>query len=209
MNKGMNQKVDSVFEYVLDLKERIGDQTRNPPVYEIERGNLLEKVRSLRASDRKSENLAATALTAWIDETLVNSTWNHKSRWIDKSLWVEIYGQRVAGVEFFINFREASELPSEQRDVVDVFFLCAVLGFRGCYGTATGSHVIENELPATFEEWVQRARPRPIETSLGSNVDPAGAFSLDGKFRFLASTVLNTAIGLALAVTLWWTMLSG
>jgi hypothetical protein len=177
MNKGMNQKVDSVFEYVLDLKERIGDQTRNPPVYEIERGNLLEKVRSLRASDRKSENLAATALTAWIDETLVNSTWNHKSRWIDKSLWVEIYGQRVAGVEFFINFREASELPSEH--------------------------------PATFEEWVQRARPRPIETSLGSNVDPAGAFSLDGKFRFLASTVLNTAIGLALAVTLWWTMLSG
>jgi type IV/VI secretion system ImpK/VasF family protein len=211
MSKWMSEHVDPIMIHVLDLIKRIRDQQDEPPNWDTEWRNLLDQLRPLKASERKSESLSARALSAWIDESVESSKWQYREQWINRALCVELFNPpRNAGEDFYKAFHEVGELHSDQRDVAAIFFLCAALGFRGVYVEKNNPEAKKLlGLPNTFEEWVQRARPRPMEIPLGSSVEPAGAESLGGKFHFLASAVLNVAIGLALAVTLWWTMLSG
>jgi len=70
------------------------------------------------------------AVCAWIDEAILNSSWNQKQLWQREQLQRFFYGTTEAGEEFF---ERLNSLGPHQREVREVYFLCLALGFSGRY----------------------------------------------------------------------------
>jgi type VI secretion system protein ImpK len=68
------------------------------------------------------------ALVCWLDEIFIlDSPW--KEQWTENSLEVGLYGTRDRAERFWEQARKAEARP--ESDALEVFFLCAMLGFRG------------------------------------------------------------------------------
>lgn len=158
------QAVDPVFLHVLRLAERI-DGGENLAPAEVKRGievtlNQAESV--LRRS--KDWEIAKYGLIAWIDDTLINSNWEHRGEWLSDYLFeVDLYGPREAFDKFYKLAAEAKRLSTS--DALEVFYICVVLGFRGMYGDAETAEIPEG-LPATLEAWTQETG-KAIRTGKG------------------------------------------
>jgi type VI secretion system protein ImpK len=77
--------------------------------------------------------LAIYAYIAFLDETVLRSSQPMFQGWTRKPLQEEVFGDHVAGETFFRNLdglmaRQDSE---EVADVLEVYLLCLLLGFRG------------------------------------------------------------------------------
>lgn len=70
------------------------------------------------------------AVCAWIDEAILNSSWDQKQLWQREQLQRFFYGTTEAGEEFF---ERLNSLGPHQREVREVYFLCLALGFSGRY----------------------------------------------------------------------------
>ncbi len=73
---------------------------------------------------------ALFAVFAWIDETLLETTWQHKQDWIKNSLQKKFFNTTSAGTEFFA-FLE--KLGPEDKDILEVYDYCLASGFKGCF----------------------------------------------------------------------------
>ena len=79
--------------------------------------------------------LAAYAVVAFLDESVLNSNQPMFAEWSRQPLQEEFFGDHMAGETFF---RRLDELLAQQdsedlADVLEVFQLCMLLGFRGRY----------------------------------------------------------------------------
>lgn len=70
------------------------------------------------------------AVCAWMDEAILNSSWNQRPQWQKEQLQRFFYGTTEAGEEFF---ERLNSLGPHQREVREVFFLVLALGFLGAY----------------------------------------------------------------------------
>lgn len=77
---------------------------------------------------QKDFDLAQFAVFAWIDETILNSAWQEKSRWQGEQLQRQYY-QTVDAGELF--FERLNSLEPGQTEVREVYYLCLALGFSG------------------------------------------------------------------------------
>lgn len=85
--------------------------------------------------------LAVYAYIALLDESVLNSNQPIFASWPRQSLQEEVFGDHIAGENFFAHLQELmSRQDSEDlADVLEVFALCLLLGFRGKYAfTAEG-----------------------------------------------------------------------
>lgn len=73
---------------------------------------------------------ARFALCAWIDETIMNSPWQHRAAWQRALLQSEYYNTVNAGAEFYDRM---NQLGPDQNDVREIYYLCLGLGFAGRY----------------------------------------------------------------------------
>jgi type VI secretion system protein ImpK len=69
-------------------------------------------------------------ICAWVDETILNSSWNQKSKWQTEQLQRVYYNVTDAGKTVF---ERLNTLQLHQRDVREVYYLCLALGFMGRY----------------------------------------------------------------------------
>jgi type VI secretion system protein ImpK len=69
---------------------------------------------------------ARFAALSWVDELILTSTWPNRSQW--QHLMLTYHGTLNAGEEFYDHLEH---LPSEARDVREVYYLCLKLGFLG------------------------------------------------------------------------------
>jgi type VI secretion system protein ImpK len=79
--------------------------------------------------------LATTAVVAFLDESILNSTNPAFSDWSRMSLQQELFGSNVAGESFFENV-ERLQTRSDSMDLADILevhCLCLLLGFKGRY----------------------------------------------------------------------------
>jgi type VI secretion system protein ImpK len=88
--------------------------------------------------DRGYVKLAIYAYVAFLDESVLNSQQPMFADWPRQPLQEEIFGDLLAGETFF---RHLEQLLGQQdapmlADVLEVYQLCMLLGFRGKYGTA-------------------------------------------------------------------------
>jgi type VI secretion system protein ImpK len=148
--------VDPIFKHVLDLLDRIHHGEQPDPREErlLIRG-LLEQGHAFLGASREWE-LASYAIIAWIDEMLVDVPWQGAEWWSNNVLEVELFNTRLCYENFFVLAKEASSMP--QRDALEVFYLCMMLGFRGLYrDPELGETFIEaHGLPPDLESWARQ-----------------------------------------------------
>ncbi len=106
-------------------------EERNPSVSEVR-----EKIRTLIDEQEKRAKSgeapwesyleARFAVLSWVDERILTSTWPNRGQW--QHLMLTYHGTLNAGEEFYDHLEH---LPSEAREVREVYYLCLKLGFMG------------------------------------------------------------------------------
>lgn len=73
------------------------------------------------------------ALVAILDETVLSVPGEARDFWIINPMQLEIYGDSIAGEEFYHKLYRLLENPNQNSDALEVFYLCLSLGFKGKY----------------------------------------------------------------------------
>ncbi len=73
---------------------------------------------------------ARFAICAWIDETILSSSWEWRAEWQKNQLQRRYYNTTDAGQEFF---ERLNNLGMHQQEVREIFYLCLAMGFKGQY----------------------------------------------------------------------------
>jgi type VI secretion system protein ImpK len=107
-------------------------------------GEIREKIKHLIAEQEKRAQSgevkwesyleARFAVLSWVDELILTSSWPARNQW--QHLMSTYYQTLNAGEEFF---EHLERLPSEARDIREVYYLCLKLGFLGTYALTDGS----------------------------------------------------------------------
>jgi type VI secretion system protein ImpK len=157
MTPNFAKSVDPIFVHVLKLLDRLQEQSHvHSP--ENERFSMITMFDRVSATLGASEEwrLAKYALVSWIDELLLETPWNGRDWWSNNVLEVELFGTRLCHNQFYIRAQEASALS--QRDALEVYYNCVVLGFRGIYGDPdmVAAWAPHHNLPPDLETWASR-----------------------------------------------------
>ena len=83
---------------------------------------------------------ARFAVCSWIDEAMLNSSWNQKQQWQREQLQRLYYQTTEAGEEFF---ERLNQLGLHQREIREVYYLCLALGFMGRFCQAGDEALLE------------------------------------------------------------------
>ncbi len=129
---GLADLCADLLAFGLELK-RSGD----PGDPEILRAKIDERFREMDARARQADipqqdvQAAKYALAAFIDETILTSDWPLRNSWADKPLQLAYFNDFSAGEEFYNKVDAARGAKNAQ--VMEVYYLCLALGFRGKY----------------------------------------------------------------------------
>jgi type VI secretion system protein ImpK len=107
--------------------------------------------------DPNDVKLAIYAYTAFLDETVLNSTQSLFAEWTRQPLQEEIFGEHMAGENFFRYLHDLlgrADSP-DLADLLEVYVLCLQLGFRGRYMNDPGSL---QGLMLSIQQKIQRIR---------------------------------------------------
>jgi type VI secretion system protein ImpK len=151
------QAVDPVILNVLALLDRIHRDEQPAPQNERLRVRALIDQAEALVGAAQEWKLAKYALVSWIDEMLVEAPWDGRDWWSNNVLEVELFSTRQCYDQFYVKAKEASTLP--QRDALEVFYICVVLGFRGLYRDPefSSSTIQSLDLPPDVESWAKQA----------------------------------------------------
>jgi len=212
MKPDFAKAIDPIFLYVLGLLDTI---ERGKPIdvsAARERiANRFDQAERLLSNRHDEWKLAEYALVCWIDEVLINAAWEGHDYWVQHKLEWERFGTAVAFDKFYEQAAVAAR--HTQKDALEVFYVCVVLGFRGMYVSPEEARALADARgwPADLDNWarkttmsIQVGRWRPRIDSATSTI--AGAPPLEGKRNFasawavflsLALVVIGLAVGWA------------
>jgi type VI secretion system protein ImpK len=148
--------VDPIFKCILDLVDAVHrGEHPDPKEQRIVIRGLLEQAEAMVGTG-KEWALARYAIVSWIDEMLVDSPWEGAEWWSNNVLEMELFNTRLCYEQFYVHAKEASTLP--QRDALEVFYVCMMLGFRGLYNDPqmAESYIEEHSLPPDLESWARQ-----------------------------------------------------
>lgn len=195
MSPEFAKAVDPIVNLMVDYKELI-ERNSAPDVCVI-RESLIERIVATEKTfaDRHDEwGRAKYALICWIDEQLSKwISWPGAKDWENNPLERRFYSNQRGREQFFIQAAKARQL--DLKDVMEVYFLCVVLGFKGVYDGGRGlSQPRDLELPDTLEEWVRTSRTSikavPATATLNSDPSvPTAKRQLCGKSQFVQTLV--------------------
>jgi type VI secretion system protein ImpK len=107
--------------------------------------------------------LAVFAVVALVDESALGSTQPAFAEWARRPMQQELFGGLMAGEWFFQHVDELLAAPDSPHlaDVLEVYGLCLLLGFRGRYGADT---VSLSTVTSRISDRVARIRgPQPAD----------------------------------------------
>jgi type VI secretion system protein ImpK len=93
--------------------------------------NRVERDAKDAGMDFEDIHNAVFALIAFIDETIIASQWSFKEVWLAKPLQLEFFNRFDAGEEFFIRLEKFRQRPHHYGDVLNIYYMCMALGFKG------------------------------------------------------------------------------
>ena len=171
--------VFAVIDHALDVKERL--DRGEEPVLSAEQATLKQLLSDesefKRYTDLTTELDIRYALVCWLDELFILSpVWG--TPWTEQKLEVDMFGTNDRAWKFWEKARRA--LTRSDSDVLEVYYLCVMLGFRGEL----------RDDPATLLAWAAAARSQ-VERNQGQawvpppEVDPpTDVPPLHGRERF-------------------------
>lgn len=127
--------VDCVTELLAYTYHLIDRLQVHPMEYEKVAGNYHQLIQRAKARAKsagipiKQFDQALFALFAWIDETILETGWQHKHEWIKNSLQKKFFNTTSAGSEFF---KKIEKFGPEDKDILEVYEYCLASGFKGC-----------------------------------------------------------------------------
>jgi len=148
---------DPVMLHILALLDRINrDEKPVPQDERLRIRALIDQAEALLGAGNEWR-LAKYALASWADEMLVDAPWAGRDWWSNNVLEMELFNTRQCYDQFYLQAKEASTLP--QRDALEVFYVCVVLGFRGLYRDPEFSQqtIQALGLPADVDAWAKQA----------------------------------------------------
>ena len=164
----------------------------------------LRGVRRRRTARGRSDDvkLAIYAIVMFLDESILNSPLPALAGWSRKPLQEELFGEHMGGEVFFENLRTliGRQDSEELADVLEVYQLCLLLGFRGRYGAA-GQSEVQRWVGAAAEK-IARVRGAPRELVPGWAPPERETFPVqrDPWIRRLAFAALGLA---STAIVIW------
>jgi type VI secretion system protein ImpK len=115
-----------------------------------------------------TENIRAAtfAAVALLDESILNSGNDSLAEWLRRPLQHEIFGVHTAGEIFFRNIDRLLTTPDSQQlaDLLEVYALCLLLGFRGRFGVNDAGNL--RAYNASLTDKIARIRGRSWPYSL-------------------------------------------
>jgi type VI secretion system protein ImpK len=153
--KSENELIDlatPIFQLVMSLKS--GGVT--PPSEELRRSvdTLLRQMEQVGASRGYREGQlqnAKFALAAFVDESVLAGPL--KEEWEKYPLQLEYFREALAGTKFFERLDTLLKRAETEADVVEVYYLCLLLGFKGKYDV-----FLEDQLPGEINRVGERLR---------------------------------------------------
>jgi len=120
-----------LIAYVVYILKTVGQKQ---PTFEEVRSRIMTLLAdgARQAADFPPEDYdqARFAVCAWIDEAVMNSSWNERNAWQREPLQMKFYQTSNAGELFF---ERLNSLLPHQNDVREVYYLCLAMGFMGRY----------------------------------------------------------------------------
>lgn len=122
--------------FTLILQLRSTEEYGDPEVLRQRIKDLLDRAdREASRMGASTEDMRRTkfALVAFIDETILSTSWSHRDAWTAKPLQLELYNRYDAGEEFFEKLKPLLDDPERHAEVLEIYYLCMALGFKGRY----------------------------------------------------------------------------
>jgi type VI protein secretion system component VasF len=209
--------VDPVFLAVLDFVDRFErGQLRH---YETERNSirkLIDEGDQTFGGNSEVWQLSKYALVSFIDEQYTSLPWSGKDSWTNNSLEYlyffagrgEAWDTKGGYEQFFIEARKAATLPN--KDALEVFVTCVLLGFRGMYGKPVDPSTASRlGVPNNLKDWLRNMSGAGLVSSHVANKFQSapergdGARPLDGKSQLITMGFLGTSF-LIIAICYWY-----
>lgn len=78
-------------------------------------------------------DLVKYALVATLDETVLSIPGEARDFWITNPMQLEIFGDNIAGEEFYRKLDQLMHAPEENSSILEIYYMCLCLGFQGKY----------------------------------------------------------------------------
>jgi type VI secretion system protein ImpK len=96
---------------------------------------------------------AKFALAAFVDETVLAGGFAVRNEWERFPLQLEYFQEQFAGVKFFERLDLLLKNAEQEADVLELYYLCLLLGFKGKY------HIyLEDQLPGVLQNVAEHLR---------------------------------------------------
>ena len=186
-------------------------RSSDPGDAEALRQRIDEQFRGLESKARQADvpqedvQQAKYAVAAFIDEMILTSQWSLKDSWADKPLQLAYFNDFAAGEEFY-NRIDALR-AAKKNSVIEVYYLCLALGFRGKYVDLQGMEKKKVLMDSLLRE-IRGGAPTPGAGGLSPNWQPPDSAQGLGR-RFPAWLVAAGCAILLLALFLAFSGLLG
>lgn len=122
-----------LFAYVIGFRKTANE--KQPPYEQVKEdiNRLLAKTEECVKQGVFTQddfNQARYPVCAWIDESILASTWTHRGLWPRDLLQRRFYNSAEAGEKFF---ERLNGLGAQQKEIREVYYMCLALGFKGRY----------------------------------------------------------------------------
>jgi type VI secretion system protein ImpK len=211
MTPDFAKHVDPVFEYVLELLDRL---EAGPRQASGEREHhriirVLDQAEAALGSGNEDWMAAKKALVCWVDEMLSAPIWDDASYWIENPLEKELFNTADRALNFYTWCKKAA--ADRRRDALEVYYLCVILGFRGLYDIpeVVANLVDQYELPPTLDDWLAQTGSalqlrRGIPPVVPTGKVPRGAPELKGYSLWMAALLALITAGALAGFTAAW-----
>jgi len=175
-----------LFQEIFTVMVRLRSGRQAVPDAEVFRAQMREALRQVdqqarvRGYSSDDVNLAIFAVVALLDETILTMRNPVFAQWPRKPMQEELFGHHVAGEIFFQNLQALLGLKDSQElaDLLEVYYLCLLLGFAGRYGA--GGRAELRSITQAVGEKIRRIRGGATEFSPawlpGAERAPAGGW---------------------------------
>jgi type VI secretion system protein ImpK len=159
---GRTDNLALIFQEILTTTVRLRSNRQVATDAEAFRSHVRD---ALRTAAQEGHNVggystdyvrrATFAVVAFLDESILNAQNPLFANWPRKPLQEELFGTHTAGEIFFQNLQQLlSEDDSvDLADLLEVHYLCLLLGYRGRYSTGGGG-----ELPGIMQQTANKIR---------------------------------------------------
>jgi type VI secretion system protein ImpK len=153
--KSENELIDlatPVFQLVLRLKS----EGAAPSSEDLRRSidamlRQIEQAGAARGYKEEQLQNAKFALAAFVDEAVLSGPL--KEEWEKYPLQLEYFREALAGTKFFERLDALLKRAETEADVVEIYYLCLLLGFKGKYDV-----FLEDQLPGEINKVTERLR---------------------------------------------------